>query len=172
MSVLRYWETKLVIQVQRRYSREYGEQAPGKQSIKRCLEQFQKTGSVLYTKGAGRPAADADTVEMVREAFQPSTSNSTHRASRELQVPRSTVQKILLRRMKLHAYKIEIVQALEPDDGRHGKQFAMDMLDRIVSHSGFLDRVIYSDESTLHVFGMVNRHNCRICGSVSPHAVC
>jgi hypothetical protein len=30
-----YWETKSVIQVQRRYRREYGEQAAGRQSIKR-----------------------------------------------------------------------------------------------------------------------------------------
>jgi hypothetical protein len=47
VSVLGYWETKSVIQVQICYRREYGEQAPGRQSIKRWLEQFQETGSVL-----------------------------------------------------------------------------------------------------------------------------
>jgi hypothetical protein len=46
--VLWYWETKSVIQAQRHYRREYGEQAPGRQSIKRWLEQFQKTASVLH----------------------------------------------------------------------------------------------------------------------------
>jgi hypothetical protein len=38
--VLWYRETKSVIQEQRRYRREYGEQAPGRQYIKRWLEQF------------------------------------------------------------------------------------------------------------------------------------
>jgi hypothetical protein len=54
----------------KRYRWEYGEKAPGRQSIKRWLEQFQETGSALHMKGARRLSADADTVEMVREAFQ------------------------------------------------------------------------------------------------------
>jgi transposase len=70
VSVLWYWETKSFIQVQRRYRQEYGEQAPGRQSIKRWLEQFQETGSVLHKKGAGRPSVDADTVEMIREQYK------------------------------------------------------------------------------------------------------
>jgi hypothetical protein len=106
---------------------------------------------------------------MVSEAFQRSPSKST-RASRELRVPRSIAQKILQRQLKLHAYKIEIVRALEPDDGIRRKEFAMDIPDRIDSDNGFLDRVIFSDESTSDVFGTVNRHNCRIWSSESPHA--
>jgi hypothetical protein len=39
MSVLRYWEAKSAIQVQRLHRREYEEQVPGRQSIKRWLEQ-------------------------------------------------------------------------------------------------------------------------------------
>jgi transposase len=61
------WETKSVIQVQRRLRREYGEQVPGMQSIKRWLRQFQETGSVLHQKGGGRPSVHADIVDMVRE---------------------------------------------------------------------------------------------------------
>jgi hypothetical protein len=38
MSVLWYWKTKSVIQVQKHYRREYGEQAPGRLSIKPWLE--------------------------------------------------------------------------------------------------------------------------------------
>jgi hypothetical protein len=82
---------------------------------------------------------------VVREAFQRSPSKSTRRASRELQVPRATAQKILHRRLKLHSYKIQIVQALEPNEGRDRKEFAMDMLDRIDNDNGFLERVIFSD---------------------------
>jgi hypothetical protein len=70
MFVLWYWEANSVIQMQRRRRQEYGEQAPGRQSIKLWLDQFQETGSVLLTKGAVRPSVDADTVEMVREVFQ------------------------------------------------------------------------------------------------------
>jgi hypothetical protein len=81
---------------------------------------------------------------MVSEAFQRSSSKSTRRANRELQLCRATVQKILHRRMKLHAYKTQILQALEPDDGRRSKAFTSDMLDRSDNDNGFLDRMIFS----------------------------
>jgi transposase len=99
---LRYWK-KNVIQVQRSFHREYGEQGHGRQTIKRWLKQFQETGSILHEKSTGRPSADANTVEMVLEAFQSSPSKSTLHASRELQVPRSTVQKIPHHQLKPQA---------------------------------------------------------------------
>jgi hypothetical protein len=81
------------------------------------------------------------------------------------------MKKTLHRRLMLHTYRIQIVQALEPDEGRRRKKFAVDMLGRIDNDNGFLERVIFSDESSFHVCGVVNRHNCRIWGSESPHAV-
>jgi hypothetical protein len=170
-SVMWYWETKSIIQVQRRYRRDYGEKAPGRQSIKRWFKPFQETGSVLLKKGAGRPSVDADTVEMIHEAVHRSPSKSTSRVCRGRQVPRSTVQKILRRRLKLHAFRIRIVQALEPDDRLRREEFAVDMLVRIDQDHGFLEGVIFSDESTFRVCDGINRNNCRIWGSESPHAV-
>jgi hypothetical protein len=92
-SVLWYWESKSVIQMQRRGRRQYGEQAPRRQSTRRWLDHFQETGSAQHKKGAGRPLIYADIIEIFREAFQRSPSKSTHRASREPQTYRSTVQK-------------------------------------------------------------------------------
>ena len=43
------------------------------------------------------------------------------------------------------------------------------MLDRLDSDPGFLKRVCFSDESTFHVSGLINRHNSRIWGSQNPH---
>jgi hypothetical protein len=44
------------------------------------------------------------------------------------------------------------------------------MLHRIEDDEGFLDSVIFGDESTFHVTGKVNTHNCRIWGSENPRA--
>jgi transposase len=75
MSLLWYWETESFIQ--RRYCREYGEKACGRQSVKQWLERFKRDRlKILHKKGAGRPSVDADTVEMVLEAFQRSPSKS------------------------------------------------------------------------------------------------
>jgi hypothetical protein len=53
---------------------------------------------------AGRPAVNADKVDMVREAFRRSPGKSYRRASRELNIPRPTMQKILHSRLKLNAF--------------------------------------------------------------------
>ena len=43
------------------------------------------------------------------------------------------------------------------------------MLHRLESDPGFLKRVCFSDESTFHVSGLINRHNSRIWSSQNPH---
>jgi hypothetical protein len=72
--MLRYSDTTSVIQVQRHYRREYGEQALESFSIKRWLQQFQETCSGLHKKDEGGPTVDPDTVEVVREDVQRSPS--------------------------------------------------------------------------------------------------
>lgn len=48
MSELWNWETKSVIERQKRHRREYREQEPGRQFIKQLSEQFQEASSVLH----------------------------------------------------------------------------------------------------------------------------
>ena len=43
------------------------------------------------------------------------------------------------------------------------------MLHRLDSDPGSLKRVCFSDESTFHVSGLINRHNSKIWGSQNPH---
>jgi len=47
---------------------------------------------------------------------------------------------------------------------------AVEMLSHI-EENNYLDLVLFSDESTFHVCGKLNRHNCRIWGSENPHQV-
>jgi hypothetical protein len=55
MGILRFFETKHVFKIQRRYRTQYGKDSPLDNSIRRWLMQFQETGNVLYRKGARRP---------------------------------------------------------------------------------------------------------------------
>ena len=48
----------------------------------------------------------------------------------------------------------------------------MTILHRLDSDPGFLKRVCFSDESTFHVSGLINRHNSRILGSRNQHETC
>jgi len=38
-----------------------------------------------------------------------------------------------------------------------------------MTEEGFLDRAVFSDESTFHISGKVHRHNVRIWGTENPH---
>ena len=75
-----------------------------------------ETGSILDRKRSGRPSIDEETVNAVRVAFHRSPRKSIRVASNELAIPRSTVYKVLHKRLRLHAYKLQIIQALKPDD--------------------------------------------------------
>src|SRR5207253_3199142 len=50
-------------------------------------------------------------------------------------------------------------------------EFAMGMLSQIDEEPEYLNRILFSDESTFHVPGKVNRHNVRIWGTENPHEV-
>ena len=105
----------------------------------------------------------------MRVAYTRSPKKSSRRASTHLQIPRSTIHKILHRNLRLYAYKVQLLQALKPEDKPRRKKFALTMLDRLDSDPGFLKRVCFSDESMFHVSGLINRHNSIIWGSQNPH---
>ena len=46
------------------------------------------------------------------------------------------------------------------------------MLDKLNSDPVFLKRVCFSDESTFHVSGLLNRHSLRIWDLENPHDTC
>lgn len=127
--------------------------------------------SVLKGHGGGRQRVSDEKVENVRKAFIRSPRKSIRRASRELQMPRATVHKVLRKRLRLCAYKVQILQELKPEDKPRRHSFACDMLDRIDRDPNFLTNIMFSDEATFHVSGAVNRHNVRIWGSQQPHSV-
>ena len=60
------------------------------------------------------------------------------------------------KRLRLHAYKLQIVQALEPDDHPCRAAFAEEILQRIDDNNDYNNSVVFSDEATFHVSGKVN----------------
>ena len=169
--VLWYHETNSPITVQRNFRRLYGGSPPDVKSIKSWYQKFKETGSVDDLKRTGRPRTSEETVNAVHTSFQRSPSQSTRRAARELQVPQLTVVDILHKHLQFRAYKLQILQALHPNDRPQRTAFAEEILERIDADNDYLQYVAFSDEATFHVSGKVNRHNVRIWGSENPHAV-
>ena len=98
-------------------------------------------------------------------AFHRSPRKSVRVASNEFAIPQSTVHKVLHKRLRLYAYKLQIVQALKPDDHPRRAAFVEEILQRIDDDNDYLNSVVFSDEATFHVSGKVNKHNIRIWGS-------
>ena len=124
-----------------------------------------ETGSILDRKRSGRPSIDVETVDVVRVAFHRSPRKSIRVASNEVSNPRRTFHKFLHKRLRLHAYKLQIVQALKQDDYPRRTAFTEKVLQRIDDDNDYLNSVVFSDEATFHVSGKVNKHNIRIWGS-------
>ena len=121
-------------------------------------------GSILDRKRSGRPSIDEETVDAVRAAFYRSQRKSIRVASNELAIPRSTAHKVSHKQLRLHAYKLQIVQALKPGNHPRRAAFAEEILKRIDDDNDYLKSVVFSDEATFHVFRKVNKHNIRIWG--------
>lgn len=110
-----------------------------------------------------------ETIERVREHFTAQPSTSTSRASQELEIPRTTLRRILKQDLKMKPYKIQINQPLRPFDMERRFDFANEIIERIENGSMSLERVWWSDESHFDVSGYVNKQNWRHWGTDNPH---
>jgi hypothetical protein len=78
---------------------------------------------------------------------------------------------VLHKHLKLCAYKLQLLHEVKPDDKPKHATFAADILQHIETGNNFLAKVLFSDEATFHLSGMVNRHNMRIWGTEHPREV-
>ena len=170
-SVSWFIETKSDNQPQQNFRRKYGRKPPARPTSQAWHKKFMETGSVLQRKGAGQPQISQE-IESMRVAYTRSPRKSICGDFTQLQIPRSTIHKVLHRNLRLYAYKVQLLQALRPEDMPRRKEFAVTMLDRLDSDPGFLKRVCFSDESTFYVSGLQNRDNLRIWSSENPHDTC
>ena len=146
-----YHKLKSPTAVQCKFRHEFGQDPPHTNSMKRWFKNFMETGSILDHKRLGRPSIDVETVDAVCVAF--------HCSPRKSAIPQSTVHKVLDKQLWLHAYKLQIVQALKPEDNPRQAAFAEEMLQRIDDDNEYLNSVVFSNKATFYVSGKVNKHN-------------
>ena len=81
----------------------------------------------------------------------------------------SGVHKVLMKRLRLYAYKVPIVQALERVDRPSRINYATKMLKNIMDDAEFLNRIMFSDEACFYLSGIIKYHNVCIWRSENPH---
>lgn len=140
-------------------------QCPSTQLLKQWLKRFQETGSTLPKKrrGRSRTVRTVQAIEEVNQSVEQNAELSTRRRSAAMGISRSSLQRIL-HDLKLHPYKIQLVQQLKPDDHTKRERFSSIMLERF---SNFRN-ILFSDEAHFHLSGFVNKQNCRYWSAEQP----
>jgi hypothetical protein len=91
------------------------------------------------------------------------------RASREFQMPVTTVWKVVYKTLSMKPYKIHLLHMLKEND--KGKRFRFCCQLQEAEEDDIVNRLIFSDKTTFHTNGKVNRHNCRIWGTQKPQEI-
>jgi len=107
--VLWYAELKSVVAVQHKWrSLHPGEKPPMDKALNRWMYQFKETGTVEKQKSTGRPRTLEEDVERIRQSCIRSPKKSIACRSITLGIPKTTIQNVLHKRLRLHAYKIQL----------------------------------------------------------------
>ncbi|GBM57625.1 hypothetical protein AVEN_225008-1 [Araneus ventricosus] len=168
--VLEFNKCRSVITVQRRFRQFYNQEPPNANNIRRWHRMFEETGCLCNGKTSGRPRVSEENVERIRRTYERSPRKSIYEGSRELQMPQKTVWRVLRKRLKMKPYVIQLVQQLKQEDYGKRMNYATFMQESMEDET-MADRLSFSDESTFHISGKVNRYNSRIWGSEKPSTV-
>lgn len=171
--VLEFHVSKSVITVQRAFRLKFNKDPPSDNSIRTWYKQFSETGCLCKRKSTGRPSTSETSeanVERVRASFIRSPSKSTASAGRKLGMPKTTLWRVLRKRLLLKPYHLQLLQHLSDGDKTRRLDFCLQLQEKMSLDEGFLDKIIFTDEATFHISGKVNRHNVRIWGTENPKA--
>lgn len=106
-------------------------------------------------------------MDNIRERINQSPKKSLTRLSQQAEVPRSTCHRILKNKLKMHPYKITVVQELLPRDFEARMNYCYWFQNTFDDR--LLDFTFYSDEAWFHLSGYINSQNFRTWSSENPH---
>lgn len=139
-------------------------QCPDVKTIMSAYRRFSETGAALPNKkncGAPRTARTAEVEERILEEFAADPTTSIRRVVRRLQSSYGTVQRTL-KAEKKHAFHYLRVQSLQLEDYPTRLHFCHFLVQKEDAEPGFVNRIIYSDESSFGRDGTWNCHNFHV----------
>ena len=134
--VLKYHTSKSVFTVQRAFHSKYAKDPPTDKTIRAWFKQFAETWCLCKQKSIGCPLTAEDDVERVRASFLHSPKKSTTTAAKELSMSKTTVWRVLLKRLVFKPYRIQMLQQLSDEDHRRWLDFCLQLQDFTVEVGG------------------------------------
>ncbi|GBL74144.1 hypothetical protein AVEN_231033-1 [Araneus ventricosus] len=141
--------------------------------LKKMIDQFEESGSFGVKCGRGKKAIASTSVEDVTTALQKASSSalvtcSARGISRTLDIPVSTIRKILRNILQCYPFKITHAQELVPADLPKREAFALQFLARMEVDNAWPWNILWTHEAHFHLQGSVNTQNCRIWVRENP----
>ncbi|GFW13952.1 uncharacterized protein TNCV_4700871 [Trichonephila clavipes] len=87
-----------------------------------------------------------------------------------LDLPCSTVQKIMRNILRYYPYKLQLVQELLLHDLETRHLFSLQFLARLEADPEWPLNILWIDKAHFHLDGSVNTHNCQISETDNPHS--
>ena len=162
-----------VRQTQRLFKRKFEiNSAPTRRTIYAIHRKFMETGSVVDAQRSGRPRSGCseENIRVLEEAYALNQGKSIRRAAVELEISRSSIQRMLRKDIKAFPYKLQTVHKLE-EDNDHRVEMCKTLLNHYENDPSILDNIWFSDEAVFHLSRRVNRHNTRIWGTENPKVI-
>lgn len=147
--------------------------APNMSTVQRLIQKFEGTGSTVNRKVAvrRRTTRSLENIAVVHESVTENPQTSIRRRSQQLDISRSTLHRILTKDLHMHAYKMQLLQELKPQDHGQRREFVNWVLENQQEDDDFSKSIIFSDEAHFQLNGYVNTQNCRIWGEENPRVI-
>lgn len=140
--------------------------------IRRIVKKFDEFGTVNDRRpgnsGRHRDGRSSENVDMVRDIIEEAPKKSIRRVLGEIQsnidIGRSTVQRIMKEDLNLKPYRIQVMQHLKDTDIMSRFDFA----NWVLENSDIMQTVWFSDEAHFNLNGQVNKQNLRYWSTTRP----
>lgn len=139
---------------------------PSARRIRHIVDLFERNGSLIDNRlqpneERGNHVRNAATIDIVHNAITRHPQQSVRKLSAEINLPKTTVHKILRKDLSLKPFKTQMVQQLLPQDHNSRLIFSQWVTQKILNQPDFLDNLIVTDEAHFHLNGAVNKQNDR-----------
>ena len=148
-------DDKSYAELQSLFHIKYHKEVLTKVAVQQIVNKFRCTGFVGNEQRSRWPPVSPQRVERVRESIIRSPKASTCRLRHELNIPKSTVWKVLHYTLKKKAYHIQVLHRLEEEDYA-ARQAMCYVLCRAAAEEDLMNHVLFSYEATFHLSGLVN----------------
>ena len=130
------------------------------QALRDLERKFEDTGCTCDKLRSGRPTVSEDVVMKVHHTVTAGHRETVRGIARVLDIPNTTVRKLLRSVLHMFPYRFQRVQMLEPGDPQQRLDFANELLLRYVADNDWPLRIVWTDEAHFTLHGNINTNNC------------